>query len=286
MTQQLYTTTSVQGEIQQPGAHILQKSFLPGLGGAIPWRPGSVTWERLVHTEKEARTRLHRLLRLAEHVLDNPGKEVRQISPLKQGQEIIILRFSNGSPVRTNYTVKYLGSMINWLQPFDVACKHRAALAQEACKKLRLIWNSTLSQARKLQIFLSTFVPVLTYGLDALNLTMPYIKRIDAYYIRFLRRVVGVKASYYPRIPNTEVHNRAHIPKLPSQTLNDIQLKMMKKLLMHPELKCFTRWSSAHKDRVLSQGRRRGMQFPDWIELMSKQYSTLQRCITPPAILL
>ena len=146
---------------------------------------------------------------------------------------------SNGSPVRTNYTVKYLGSMINWLQPFDVACKHRAALAQEACKKLRLIWNSTLSQARKLQIFQSTFVPVLTCGLDALNLAMPHIKRIDAHHIRFLRRVVGVKASYYPRIPNTEVHNRAHIPKLPSQTRNDIQLKMMKEVVNAPRTEMF-----------------------------------------------
>ena len=93
------------------------------------------------------------------------------------------------------------GSLSARHSPFDVAFKYRAALAEEAYKKLRLIWNGTLSQARELQIFQSTSGPVLTYVLDALTLTMPHMKGFDTYYIRFLRRVFGVKASYYSRIP-------------------------------------------------------------------------------------
>ena len=31
-------------------------------------------------------------------------------------------------------------------------------------------------------------------------------------------------------------------------------------------------FGSAHKDRILSQGRRRGMQFPYWVEVVSRQY--------------
>ena len=193
---------------------------------------------------------------------------------LKHDQPVTPLRFADGTLVPTSYTVKYLGSMINWQKPFEVAFRHRAVLAEEAYKKLRLIWNSTLSQHKKIRIFQSTFVPVLVYGLDALTLTTPHIKKIDAYYIRFLRRVVGIKASFYSRIPNTEVYNLANRPKLPSQTLNDIQFKMMVEVFNAPRTEIFHSvvFCASHKDRILSQGRRRGMQFPYWIEFMSKQY--------------
>ena len=132
------------------------------------------------------------------------------------------VHFQDGTPVQTKDVVKYLGSMITWFHPFEAAFKHRAALAEEAYKKLRLIWNSSLPHSKKVSIFQTTFVPVLIYGLDALTLTTPHLKRIDAYYIRFLRRVIGIKASFYSRIPNTEVYNRAQRPKLPScATQND-----------------------------------------------------------------
>ena len=68
-------------------------------------------------------------------------------------------------------------------------------------------------------------------------------------------------ASYSSRIPNTEVHNRAHGPKLTSQTLNDIQFKMMKEVSNAPRTEIFHSvvFCSAHKDCILSQGQRRGM---------------------------
>ena len=53
--------------------------------------------------------------------------------------------FQNGTPAPTTTQIKYLGSMISWENSFSVALKHRAALAQAAYKKLRLVWNSGLS---------------------------------------------------------------------------------------------------------------------------------------------
>ena len=184
------------------------------------------------------------------------------------------VHFQDGTPVQTKDVVKYLGSMITWFHPFEAAFKHRAALAEEAYQKLRLIWNSSLPHSKKVSIFQTTFVPVLIYGLDALTLTTPHLKRIDAYYIRFLRRVIGIKASFYSRIPNTEVYNRAQRPKLPSHSLSDVQHKMMKEVFCAPrsEICHSVVFGSAHKDRILSQGRRRGMQFPYWVETMSKMY--------------
>ena len=105
-------------------------------------------------------------------------------------------------------------------------------------------------------------------------MTTPHIAKIDAYYIRFLRRIVGIKASFYSRVPNTEVYNQAGRPKLPSGTLSDMQFKMMYEVFNSPRTEAHHSvvFNAAHKDRILNQGRRRGMQFPYWVEVMSKQY--------------
>ena len=52
--------------------------------------------------------------------------------------------FRNGSKVPTSTQVKYLGSMVSWQNSFSTAFKHRSALAEQAYKKLRLVWNSSL----------------------------------------------------------------------------------------------------------------------------------------------
>ena len=184
------------------------------------------------------------------------------------------LRFADNSLVPTTEVVKYLGSMITWSHPFDMAFKHRAALAEEAYKKLRPIWNSSLPKPTKIKIFQSTFVPILRYGLDALTLTTPHLKRIDAFYIRSLRSLIGIKASFYARIPNTDVYSQARRPKLPSQSLSDTQFKMMQEVFLSDmsEISQSVVFNAAYKDRIHNQGRRRGMQFPCWVEVVSKQY--------------
>ena len=65
------------------------------------------------------------------------------------------LYFSNGKPVPTNTQVKYMGSMVTWDKPFEKAFQHRKALAEEAHKKLRLVWNSSMSKRSKLRVFQS-----------------------------------------------------------------------------------------------------------------------------------
>ena len=38
---------------------------------------------------------------------------------------------------------------------------------------------------------------LLVYGLDALTLQQKHLKRIDAFYIRFLRRIIGIKLRHH-----------------------------------------------------------------------------------------
>ena len=106
--------------------------------------------------------------------------------------------------------------------------RHRAALAEEAYKKLRLVWNSSLSHRAKMRMFQATFAPTLTYGLDSLTLTDKQLHRIDDYFIRFLRKIVGIKASYYSRISNEIEMEKARHPELPSQTLYEAQYNFMR----------------------------------------------------------
>ena len=184
------------------------------------------------------------------------------------------LYFLDGTRVPEADQVKYLGSLVSWTKPFETAFFHRAALAETTYKKLRLVWNSSLSRNSKLRIFQSTFRASLIYGLDAFPLTTPQLHRIDAYYFRFLRRIIGIKASFYSRVPNHSVWRQAGYPKLPSAQLNNLQRKMMDEVFfshntepLHNVVFC-----SAYKDRILAQGRRRGMQFPYWIEVVSKKF--------------
>ena len=44
------------------------------------------------------------------------------------------IRFRDGTPVQTTTQIKYLGSMISWDKPSEVAFKHRAGLAESAYK--------------------------------------------------------------------------------------------------------------------------------------------------------
>ena len=193
---------------------------------------------------------------------------------VKPGQPSPNIRFSDGTAVPCKEVVKYLGSLISWNRPFHIAYKRRTALAEEAYKKLQLVWNSSLGIKTKLRIFQSIFLPVLLYGMDSFTLTTPQLNRLDAYYYPFLRRIVGIKASYYSRVSNADVKDKAGYPNRPSDSLWKQQFQFMKGVFQMPRSEaCHSVvFSSVHRDRVLAQGRRRAMQFPYWLEVSAKRY--------------
>ena len=148
-----------------------------------------------------------------EHLLHNIERQAEMYSMhLNQTKTEVLsdprkfppkVRFQNGEPVQTTTHVKYLGSLISWEKGFDTAFKHRAGIAESSYKKLRLLWNSSLSRKARLKIFQSVFLSTLTYGLETLTLQDKFLKRIDAFYIRFLRRIVGIRHHTIPELPIT-----------------------------------------------------------------------------------
>ena len=71
----------------------------------------------------------------------------------------------DGSQVQTTPQTKYLGSHVSWEKPFEAAFFHRLGLAEEAYKKLRLVWNSNKTRASKVRIFKTVFLPTLIMDL-------------------------------------------------------------------------------------------------------------------------
>ena len=80
----------------------------------------------------------------------NQDKTEILMDPRKQPPK---LKFSDGTSVQTTTQVKYLGSMISWDKPFEVAFRHRASVAETSYKKLRLVWNSSLPYRQSLEFF-------------------------------------------------------------------------------------------------------------------------------------
>ena len=94
------------------------------------------------------------------------------------------------------------------------------------------------------------------------------------FFYRFLRRAIGIKASYYSRVSNIDVWTQASRPHRPSETIKKTQFNMLREVFSqnmdspaHNVVFC-----TGLKDSIFTQGRRRGMQFPYWIEVMIKRY--------------
>ena len=136
------------------------------------------------------------------------------------------------------------------------------------------MWNSSLPRKTKVHIYPTATVPVLLYGLDSLTLTDKMLKKIDGQYYRFLRRSIGIKASFYSRVTNREVWEQAGKPVPASELFNWNQYKTLIEVFQqdrtqptHSSILC-----SSYKDRIVAQGRRRGMQFPHWIDTTTRRH--------------
>ena len=179
------------------------------------------------------------------------------------------IHFVDGTPVKEVTQAKYLGSQVSWVAPTRTAIDARKAQAQIAYAKLQHLWRSRLSRKEKVRIFLACILPVLVYGLGVLTLELKHLKTVDAFFHRFLRRSMGIRASYYSRIANARVWKLADRPVLPAQLLIKQQLKQLTQLLVTPPHNPLRHvvFSPGWKDRIkFTKGVRRGHPQRYWLE--------------------
>ena len=119
------------------------------------------------------------------------------------------------------------------------------------------------------------FIPILIYGLDTLTLTDKQINRIDDFYLKFLRRIVNIKALFYSRISNHVVWRTESSPKKPSYFLLDAQYNILAGVFRTDSSRPLRHvvFNSAYRDRIIVKGRRRGRKIPYFIETTTKRYS-------------
>ena len=180
------------------------------------------------------------------------------------------VHYVNGDPVVNSEEAKYLGSQISWLHPSKTAIEARKAKAHVAYLKLQNVWRSRLNIKTKTKLFMASIVPVLLYGLEVITLENKHLKTIDAWFHRYLRRCIGVKASYYSHVTNERVWKVSGRPTLPSQTLLTRQLQQLADILAKPPTDPLHHvvFSPGYKDRIkFTKSKHRGHPSRYWMEL-------------------
>ena len=182
------------------------------------------------------------------------------------------LCFSNGEAVPHSNKCKYLGTQVSWEDPTKTATNHRLQLAKAAYSKLAPFWRSRVPLSVKLRVFESNITSVATYSLAILTLEDKHLRPIDSWYFNYLRRVVGIKASYYSRISNRTVWIKANKPVIPSQELMAYQFK----LLTPTDDPCHhVMFAPGYPDRVgIQRNSKRGPPPPHWLGLTSQRALT------------
>ena len=139
-------------------------------------------------------------------------------------------------------------------------------------RRSRLCWKA------KVRLFHSYIVPLLLYSLSTLTLGKKTlylsVTSIDGWYSKYLRRCLGVKASYYSHIPNRTVWIKAGRPTLPSQSLLTQQLDKLVDSIQKPSTDPIHHviFSPGYKDRIKhSKSVHRGHPRPYWLDIISKQ---------------
>jgi len=114
----------------------------------------------------------------------------------------------NGEPIQLKTSFRYLGSILSndGQAGTELSCRLGAACKEfdSLCK----VWShAALPRQKKLRVYEACVVSKLMYCLDTLYLNTAELRKLDAFHHRCLRRIAGVKPSYYSRVSNATVRN-------------------------------------------------------------------------------
>ena len=121
----------------------------------------------------------------------------------------------DGAIVEQKASIVYLGCILAADGGIEAELGRRIGLAKAEFDKLDRVWShATISTQRKLRIFDACVLSKLLYSLHTAWLKTADLARLDAFQARCLRRILRIPHSYYSRISNATVLERASRNKL------------------------------------------------------------------------
>ena len=107
-------------------------------------------------------------------------------------------------------------------------------MASSDFKLLDILWKHTnVTKKDKYRIYLACIVSKLMYGLQTAWLTKAQNTKLDGFHARCVRRIVGIKHSYWSRISNVDVLSCVNAVPL-SKLLLEQQLLVFGKIFRKP----------------------------------------------------
>ena len=186
------------------------------------------------------------------------------------------IKSSDGTLIPEAGSVGYLGGLISEDGRFDSELSRKIGTAAGDFKQLRTVWNrAKVSKKDKLRYLDALVISWLLYGTAPLWLVTSQRRRLDGFYARCLRNVLGIPAAFISRVSNTVVLEKAGVAPLSAQLLKR-QLALLGKVALSPLGHPLRR--DAFLDNTLHPQigrfiRRRGRQRQDWINEVMKEAS-------------
>ena len=163
----------------------------------------------------------------------NKGKTARL--SYNSGEEI---RHADGTTVEAVKNVKYLGVYIENGGGVGTELRARISAADTACRLLCKVWGSTVRDEQcKLRILDACVISKLIYSLHTMHYHATWENRVEAFYIKALRRTLRIKSTYASKVlglgdsmQNEEVYQRANVGELATK-VNRHRLALMGHIL-------------------------------------------------------
>ena len=106
----------------------------------------------------------------------------------------------NGDPVPRKHRATYLGAILTDNIDNQAEISNRLVDCINTCNRLGIFWKKAETTKHwKLRVFEAVLRSKLMYGLETIQLTDSELNRIDAFQIKNLRRIMGIKPTCVDR---------------------------------------------------------------------------------------
>jgi len=141
----------------------------------------------------------------------------------------------DGSPYEDTAFLHCLGGLISRDGRVDSEISRKIGMAHGDFKVLQRLWgHAGVTTKKKIEYFTAFVASRLLYGLPSVWLVTSQRRRLDGFYCRCLRRILGIQSSYMSRVSNATVLSQAGMKPFSAQVLKQ-QLLLLGRAALAPD---------------------------------------------------